>query len=89
MIVADITGLVVFENYFIQPNYETEGWDGRIGGVVVKGIYDFEVTLQSIWCVGKTRNGKICNFPYDMPENFATKEAVGNKCVFGAYHKGS
>ena len=63
--IRDKSGQVVFESFDTELNNESDGWDGKVNGVKVEGVYN--VAVQVLAADGSTHvvAGKVCNFPCD------------------------
>src|SRR5688572_6405543 len=74
------SGKVVFESFGPEPCVPAAGWDGKVDGVVVEGLYDVLVSVLAEDGTSHTLHGKVCNFPCDG-EN-VTEQVPGANCQF-------
>jgi gliding motility-associated-like protein len=78
--IRDHSGGVVFESFDTELNNASDGWDGKVNGVVSEGVYNISVQVLAEDGSNHTVNGKVCNFPCD--DNNLTEKVSSANCAF-------
>ena len=78
--------VVIFAKDF-PPNDHRWGWDGRINGKVIKGIYQITAEVEDIEGIVKTLYGQVCSFPCDDDAKL-NDPLKADKCWFPNQHDG-
>ncbi len=60
--IRDKTGQIVYEVMNESPNDTGKGWDGRVDGQWIDGVYNVRVQAEAIDGAMGTFDGKVCNF---------------------------
>jgi len=80
--IRDKSGKVVFEIFGAEVCDFSKGWDGKVDGEVVEGVFDVLISVLAEDGTSHTVEGKVCNFPCDG-ENVTERVPYGN-CQFPA-----
>jgi CHU_C Type IX secretion signal domain len=78
--IRDSEGNVVHEAMNEAPNGGSNGWDGRVNGQWINGVYDVRVQARSLDGTIGTLDGKVCNFRCIDPET--TEPISSDGCQF-------
>ena len=54
---------LVFEQFEIPPNDLGFAWDGSVGGLILRGVYSYEVDLELTTGETGTFTGEVCALP--------------------------
>ena len=77
--IRDSEGQLVHEVLNESPNDGSKGWDGRVNGQWINGVYNVRVQARAMDGTIGTLEGKVCNFRCD-PE---TSESISSDgCQF-------
>jgi hypothetical protein len=60
--IRDKEGKLVYEVLNESPNDASKGWDGRIDGQWIEGVYNVRVQAEAADGTIGTLDGKVCNF---------------------------
>lgn len=74
-------GSSVFESGLFEVNNPIRGWDGRIGGKVKEGIFDYSIIVVAENGVISVLEGKVCSHPCDEDSKGPRVSGVEN-CQF-------
>lgn len=78
--IRDSEGQVVYEVLNESPNDGSKGWDGRVNGQWINGVYNVRVQARALDGTIGTLEGKVCNFRCSDPETTEPISSVG--CQF-------
>jgi len=78
--IRDKSGKVVYEIFDGDINDFVGGWDGKVDGVVVEGMYNVKVSVLAADGTNQTLEGKVCNFVCDGVD--VTEKVPGENCQF-------
>lgn len=59
---------LVFEVKNVEANDHTKAWDGKIDGVVQKGLYSVVVTVEALDGTIRNFESEVCNYPCGLME---------------------
>lgn len=76
--IRDKSGNVVYESFDAAIN--SDGWDGKVDGVVVEGLYNVKVSVLADDGTNETLEGQVCNFICDGMN--VTEKVPGENCKF-------
>lgn len=60
---------LVFEVENVEANDHTKGWDGKVDGVVQKGLYSVAVTVEALDGTVRSFESEVCNYPYGLMDD--------------------
>lgn len=81
VILSNEDGSSVFVSNLFEVNNSDHGWDGTIGGEVIKGMLDYSITVVAENGVMSVLEGKVCNHPCDEDGKGPSVSGV-EKCQF-------
>lgn len=87
MTITDKNNVIVFWASDFLPNDPIQGWNGRVNGKVIKGIYQITVEAEDIEGTIKTLYGQVCSFPCDE-DAMLNEPLKTDKCRFPSQHNG-
>ncbi len=74
-------GSSVFGSGLFEVNNPDHGWNGRIGGKVIKGMFDYTITVVAENGVISVLEGKVCNHPCNE-DGSGPRVSEVEKCQF-------
>lgn len=54
---------LVFEQFDVPPNDPGFAWDGSVGGLILRGVYSYELEIESVTGEIGSFNGTVCALP--------------------------
>ena len=88
--IRSLGGTLIYSANSILPNGTEFGWDGTLSdGTLIRGLFNYEISIRNNDGDRMEINGMICSFPCDRDDRYEPKPESLESCAFPSQHDGN